>query len=97
VRVIARSTLRSFWEKHTDAREQLLAWLAVTERSDWRSPAEIKASFPSADVLPGNRIVFNIKGNHYRLIVKIHFNTKIVYIRFVGTHAEYDRIDAETV
>jgi mRNA interferase HigB len=97
VRVIARSTLRSFWEKHTDAREQLLAWLAVAERSDWRSPSEIKATFPSADVLPGNRIVFNIKGNHYRLIVKIHFNTKIVYIRFVGTHAEYDRIDAETV
>ena len=97
MRVIARRTLREFWERHADAREQLQVWLAVAERADWQSPADIKTVFRSADVLPGNRVVFNIKGNRYRLIVKIHFNRRIVYIRFVGTHAEYDRIDAETI
>lgn len=97
MRVIARRTLREFWERHADAREQLQVWLAVTERADWKSPADIKAVFRSAVVLRGNRIVFNIRGNRYRLIVKIHYNRRIVYIRFVGTHAEYDRIDAETI
>lgn len=72
MRVIARRTLREFWERHAGAREQLQVWLAVAARADWTSPADIKVLFPSADVLPGNRVVFNIKGNRYRLVVKIH-------------------------
>ncbi len=97
MRVIARKTLQEFWNGHADAREQLLVWLSVAEKSDWSSPAQIKQMFRSADILPDNRVVFNIKGNRYRLIVKIHYNTGIVFIRFVGTHAEYERIDAETI
>lgn len=97
MRVIARRALREFWQRHADAREPLQVWLAVAERADWKSPADIKPVFRSADVLPGNRVVFNIRGNRYRLIVKIHYNTRVVYIRFVGTHADYDRIDAETI
>jgi mRNA interferase HigB len=97
MRVIARKTLREFYEAHADSRGPLEAWFHEMAAADWRGPKEIKARYPSADILPGNRVVFNIKGNSYRLIVKIHYNTGIVYIRFVGTHAEYDEIDARTV
>ena len=97
MRVIAVRTLREFWEQHADAEQALKAWYAEATTSLWSEPADIKARYPSVDVLPGNRVVFNIKGNHYRLIVKIHYNRAIVYIRFVGTHAEYDKIDATTV
>jgi mRNA interferase HigB len=97
MRVIARKTLRSFWEKHRDAESELAAWIAEAERSQWKTPQDILDRFRFADILPGNRVVFNIKGNHYRLVVKIHYNAGIVYIRFVGTHAEYDRIDAEQI
>ncbi len=65
--------------------------------AQWRTPQDILDHYRSADILPGNRVVFNIKGNQYRLVVKIHYNTGIVYIRFVGTHAEYDKVDAETI
>ena len=97
LRVIAQRTLREFWEKHSDAEQPLKSWYAEATTSSWRQPADIKARYPSADILPGNRVVFNIKGNHYRLIVKIHYNRAIVYIRFVGTHADYDKIDATTI
>ncbi len=97
MRVIATKTLRDFWEKHADAEQALRAWNREATRERWRSPDDILRRFPFADILPGNRAVFNIKGNTYRLIVKIHYNTGIVYIRFVGTHAEYDRIDAGTI
>lgn len=65
--------------------------------TEWADPKEIKQRYPSADILPGNRVVFNIKGNTYRLIVKIHYNTGIAFIRFIGTHAEYDKIDATII
>ena len=97
MRVIAVRTLREFWEQHADAEQALKAWYAEATTSLWPELADIKARYPSADVLPGNRVVFNIKGNHYRLIVKIHYNRAIVYIRFVGTHAEYERIYATAV
>lgn len=77
--------------------DAIKAWYAEANDAEWRTPQDILERYPTADILPGNRVVFNIKGNHYRLIVKIHFNTGIVYIRFIGTHAEYDRIDAETI
>jgi len=97
MRVIARKALRDFYEAHADAKLPLEAWFHETEAASWAGPRDIKHRYPSADVLPGNRIVFNIKGNTYRLIVKIHYNTGIVFIRFVGTHADYDKIDAATV
>jgi mRNA interferase HigB len=97
MRIISRKTLKDFWEKHASAEQPLKAWFHETKAADWKSFADIKARYSSADALPGNRAVFNIKGNTYRLIVRIHFNTGIVFIRFVGTHAEYDKIDATTI
>jgi len=97
MRVIAVATLREFWTRHADAEQALRAWYKEATTSRWREPNDIKKDFPSADVIPGNRMVFNIKGNTYRLIVKIHYNTGIVFIRFIGSHAEYDKIDAETI
>ena len=97
MRIIARKTLRCFYETHADAKSALEAWFHEAEAAQWDDPKEIKKRYPSADILPGNRVVFNIKGNTYRLIVKIHYNTGIVFIRFVGTHAEYDKIDATTI
>lgn len=95
--MISVSRLRQFWVQHRDAEIMLKAWYAEAEDAQWEKPQDVLDRFGSADILPDNRVVFNIKGNHYRLIVKIHYNTGIVYIRFVGTHAEYDRIDAETI
>ena len=97
MRIISRATLRDFWATHADAEQALRAWFHEASDAQWATPAAIKQAYPSADILPENRIVFNIRGNHYRLIVKIHYNTSIVYIRFVGTHAEYDKIDATRV
>jgi len=88
--VIAKSTLREFWEKHPDAAEALQAWYDDVERLQWKSPADIRTVYASASFLANNRVVFNICGNHYRLVTHIHYNTQIVYLRFVGTHAEYD-------
>ncbi|MFA6959676.1 MAG: type II toxin-antitoxin system HigB family toxin [Opitutaceae bacterium] len=97
MRIISRKTLKDFWEKHANAEPALKAWFHETKHADWKSFADIKARHRSADSLPGNRVVFNIKGNTYRLIVRIHFNTRIVFIRFIGTHADYDKIDATKI
>jgi mRNA interferase HigB len=97
MRIIARSTLREFYEANADAKSALEAWFHEVRDARWAGPLDIKQRFPSADILPHNRVVFNIKGNNYRLIVKIHYNTGIVYIRYVGTHAEYDKIDATSI
>ena len=97
MRIIARKTLKAFWENHADAEQDLEAWYAEAKAASWDSPTDIKQKYASASFLADNRVVFNIKGNTYRLVVKINYSIKIVYIRFVGTHAEYDRIDAETV
>ena len=97
MRIISRGTLRDFWQIHADAEQALRAWFHEASEAKWSTPKAIKQAYPSADILPGNRIVFNIKGNHYRLIVKIHYNTGILFIRFVGTHAEYDKIDATII
>lgn len=97
MRIISRRTLREFYCRHAEAKPAIDAWFSEVSGSTWSGPAEIRSRYPSADFLPGNRVIFNIKGNTYRLIVKIHYNTGIVYIRFVGTHADYDRIDATTI
>lgn len=97
MRVIARATLREFWTAHTDAEQPLKAWLADAEKSEWNSPNDITANYANTSILGDSRVCFNIKGNHYRLIVKVLYQAQVVYIKFVGTHAEYDRVDAETV
>ena len=97
MRVIARRTLRDFYQDHADSKSSLEAWFHEAVDAKWTSPQDIKARYPSADFLPGNRVVFNIKGNTYRLIVKIHYNTSVVFIRFIGTHAQYDKIDATLI
>lgn len=97
MRIISRKTLKEFWETHADAEQPLRAWFAEATIARWKSFHDIKAAYRSADVLPGNRVVFDIKGNRYRLVVKIHYNTGVVFIRFLGTHAEYDKIDATAI
>ncbi len=94
MRIIKLQTLKRFWENHKDAEEPLKAWFKEAECSSWQTFQDIKNRFGNADVLPGNRVVFNIKGNKYRLIVKIHYNIGVIYIRFVGTHAEYNKTNA---
>jgi mRNA interferase HigB len=95
--VIARRTLREFWEKHADARGALEAWLAHVERAEWLNPADVKRDYRDADILPDSRVVFNIKGNQYRLVVKIRYASGVVFIRFVGAHQAYDKIDASRI
>jgi mRNA interferase HigB len=98
VRIFSRSTLVSFWRTHPDAEEPLRLWFTIVERASWNGPADIRAVFGSADFVTGNRVIFNIKGNSYRLIAQVRYGPLfLVFIRFIGTHAEYDRIDAETV
>lgn len=97
MRVIARALLREFWMVHADAEDALKAWLADAEKAVWESPNDITANYANTSILGDSRVCFNIKGNHYRLIVKVLYQAQVVYIKFVGTHAEYDKVDAETV
>ncbi len=97
MRVIAKKILREFWEKHPDCEQQLKSWYKETEEAKWVSPVDIKRDYPSASFLADQRVVFNIKGNHYRLIVKLNYSFALVFIRFIGTHAEYDKIDATKI
>ncbi len=99
VRVIALRTLRLFWEKpgHEDAEGPLRAWYREAEAAHWNTPTDIQRHYRTASVLKAGRVVFNIKGNKYRLVVKIVFEAQRIYVRFVGTHEEYDRIDANSV
>ena len=97
LRIIAKKALRDFWTKHNDCEAQLKSWYHEALKADWGNPKEIKREFPSASFLQDNRVVFNIKGNHYRLIVKINYEYRILWIRFIGTHREYDNIDANTI
>ncbi|WP_322575322.1 type II toxin-antitoxin system HigB family toxin [Fodinibius sp.] len=99
MRVIAKRTLRAFWSipGHEDAKEPLEAWHREALQADWSDPHAVKAQFRSASILKGNRVVFNIAGNKYRLVVKINYPYRVVYVRFIGTHAEYDAIDVEAV
>lgn len=91
------STLRHFWVRHRDAEQSLKAWYQEARAANWTTPHQVKARYRSASLLGDNRIVFNIAGNKYRLIVKFNYAFGIGYIRFIGTHAEYDRIDAEQI
>ncbi len=100
MRIIALSTLKAFWEenpKYQDAKEPTLAWHRHTSHADWNSPAEVKQDFRNASILKDGRVVFNIAGNKYRLVVWINYTYRVVYIRFIGTHAQYDKIDVQTI
>lgn len=97
MRIIAVSYLRHFWEEHPDAEQHLKAWIDEAKKAAWTQPAEIKEQYRSASVLKNRRVVFNIKGNDYRLIVAVAYRYLAVYVKFIGTHAAYDAIDAETV
>lgn len=89
--------LRDFWQAHPDSEQQLKAWYQETSKAKWAKPNQIKLEYPTASFLVDNRVVFNIKGNHYRLIVKINYDYQMIWIRFIGTHAEYDKINAKTI
>jgi mRNA interferase HigB len=97
MRVFARRTLREYWKNHSKAEQALKAWHSEVKHARWESPADIKEKYPRASFLPDNRVVFRIEGNNYRLVVKINYDYGQVFIRFIGTHAEYDKIDATTI
>jgi mRNA interferase HigB len=99
VRVIAKSSLQKFWERPgcADARGPLHSWYVEAIKATWRSPQDIKGQYASASICGNNRVVFNIGGNKYRLVVEAQYQAGIVWVKFVGTHAQYDRIDVETV
>ena len=97
MRIISKGTLVACWSRHSDSKEQLLHWHNIAEKEKWKSPNEVKESFPNVSILPNNRIVFNIKGNDYRLVAYIVYTLSILYICWVGSHSEYDKIDANTI
>jgi mRNA interferase HigB len=100
MRIIAKRTLRKFWEskpEYEDSRGALESWHDEVKRVDWATPQEVKVQFGTASILKDSRVAFNIHGNKYRLIVKINYAYRVVYIRFVGTHKQYDAIDAESI
>ena len=97
MRIIARRTLREFWEQHPQAEQPLRSWFREAAAADWASPEDVKRRYRHASILKNNRVVFNIGGNKYRLVVQINYDFKIIYIRFVGTHGAYDKVDAEIV
>ncbi len=100
MRVIALRTIKAFIEgrpEHGDSREPLLAWYRHALRADWASPADVKRAISAVSILKDGRAVFNVAGNKYRIVVWINYPYRVVYVRFIGTHAQYDRIDAQTV
>ena len=97
MRIIAISQLKAFWEQYPDAEQPLLAWIDEARKAQWSSPADIKGQYRSASILKSRRVVFNIKGNDYRLVVAVAYRFGALYIKFVGTHKQYDAVDADTV
>jgi mRNA interferase HigB len=97
MRIVSRRILREFWLKHADAVIALQTWFHDVEQANWKNPVDIKTVYQNASFLVNNRVVFNIKGNRYRLVVVVIYQHGVVYIRFVGTRDEYDRIDATTI
>ncbi len=93
MRIIAKRTLKKFWEKHPDSENALKIWYQTVSRSVWRNVAEMKKQYGTADLVGNERVVFDIKGNKYRLIAKVDFEYQLVFIRFVGSHSEYDVIN----
>ena len=97
MRVIAKKILREFWEKHNDAEDQLKTWFKEALKANWKTPADIKKEYARASILKQSRVVFNICRNKYRLIVEINYVRQWIFIRFIGTHTDYDKINAEKI
>lgn len=97
MRVIAKKTLRQFWEKYNDSEQQLKTWYREASGADWNSPNDIKNEYAKASILPNNFVVFDICGNKYRLVVRINYERNWVFIKFIGSHKEYDKIDFKTL
>ena len=101
--VIGTEVVEKYFDAHAShkgiraARSQFDAWLDIVARAEWRNPEEVKAAYPKASILKAGRVVFNIKGNDYRLIARLQYQADVLAIRFFGTHAEYDRVDAEKI
>lgn len=97
MRIISKKILRDFWQIHADSEQQLKSWFQETSIAVWKTPNDVKKEYPNASILNNNRIVFNIKGNNYRLIVRINYNHQMIWIRLIGRHAEYDKINANEI
>ena len=97
MRIISRKALKDYWENRPEAKDALCAWFAEAKAADWKTTADVKAKYGSASILKAGRAVFNICGNKHRLVVRINYDFGTIYIRFVGTHKEYDEIDANTI
>lgn len=95
--IVAVKFLRAFWARHPDAEQGLKSWVDEVRQASWMQPADIKARYRSASILKNRRVVFNIKGNDYRLVVSVAYHYQAVYVKFIGTHKEYDAINAETI
>jgi mRNA interferase HigB len=96
-RIFAKSTLREFWDTHPDSELYLKTWYDTTMNSDWKTPSDVKKTYANASILRDSRIVFNIKGNTYRMVTKFNFEKQWIFIRFIGNHSEYDKIAANTI
>jgi mRNA interferase HigB len=97
MRVISKRVLREFWEVHPDCKEQLKCWYSEAGKAVWQTPDDIRKDYPSASILKSKRVIFNIKGNSYRLVVRINYDYGLAWIRFIGTHEEYNSIDAKEI
>ncbi len=97
MRVIAKKILRDFWEKYNDSEQSLKTWYKEALKANWKSPNEIKNEYAKVSILKSGRVVFNICGNKYRLIVDINFDRRWIFIRFIGTHKEYEKVDANKI
>jgi mRNA interferase HigB len=99
MRIISVGTLRAFWDQpgHHDAEQPLRTWIRVVRAAEWPNPPAVKRMFNSADILRDGRVVFDIGGNKYRLVARVNFHYGVVYVRFIGSHREYDAIDAQTI
>jgi mRNA interferase HigB len=96
-RIIAKSTLREFWSNHADSEQYLKTWYDTAKSAQWLTPNDVKQTYINASILKDSRVVFNIKGNSYRLIVKFNYEKQWAFIGFIGTHAEYDKVDANII
>jgi mRNA interferase HigB len=97
MRIIAKRTLREYWERHANCRNELEEWYGLVSKAKWNSPKEVKQMFPKASIIANNRVVFDIVGGNFRLVVKFSYKVGIGYVRFIGTHKEYDKINAEKI
>lgn len=97
MRIISRKILKTFWAKHPQAERPLRAWYADVKQANWQNPTDIKQIYRNASIVTNNRVVFNIKGNNYRIVVAVNYPYRMIYIRFVGTHVEYDKIDVTQI